>query len=403
MDKETFLRHLFATYDTLEGKTDEDSGKPAYFRFLTLLCFRIFLQQRVDVAVLEVGLGGRLDATNCIRSPVVCGVTPLGFDHMNVLGNTLPEISREKAGIFKKGCPAYTVPQREDAMGVLHEVAKAQDTPLEIVPSLQKYTFEDSRNGAEIEIGLSGDHQKENAALAIRLVAAWEAAGFKDGKLGPEAKSRSDNILNELIIPKKYVLGLEKARWPGRAELFEDTESDNMTFFIDGAHTAESLTACAEWFSSASDLYLKKHGQTSADRVIIFNCMEERDPASLLLPFQRMLLERGAWPGQVVFSPTLSSYTKLSSSNTSIDLSWQYSLQSSWENSARLALITSGANAVNPPRMNRSLVQVSPSLPETLQLLRKKSKSLPQKRLHVLVTGSLYLVGDFLRLLGKTI
>lgn len=71
-------------------------------RFLTLLGLRIFLQQQVDVAILEVGLGGRLDATNVVPSPVVCGISSLGFDHMELLGYTLPEIAREKAGILKK-------------------------------------------------------------------------------------------------------------------------------------------------------------------------------------------------------------------------------------------------------------------------------------------------------------
>lgn len=77
------------------------------------------LDQGVDVAVLEVGLGGRLDATNVVPQPVVCGITSLGFDHMEILGHTLPQIAREKAGIMKAGSPAFTVPQPEDAMQAL--------------------------------------------------------------------------------------------------------------------------------------------------------------------------------------------------------------------------------------------------------------------------------------------
>lgn len=78
-----------------------------------------FLAEGVDVTILEVGLGGRLDATNVVRTPFVCGITALGFDHMGVLGYTLPEIAGEKAGILKPGCPAFTVPQRADAMAVI--------------------------------------------------------------------------------------------------------------------------------------------------------------------------------------------------------------------------------------------------------------------------------------------
>lgn len=88
-----------------------------------------FLAEEVDVAILEVGLGGRLDATNVIRAPFACGITPLGYDHMAVLGHTLPEIAGEKAGILKPGCPAFTVPQPADAMAVI-EVSKASSSML---------------------------------------------------------------------------------------------------------------------------------------------------------------------------------------------------------------------------------------------------------------------------------
>ena len=85
----------------------------------TIAGLQIFLRQKVDTAVLEVGLGGRLDATNVVREPYVCGITSLGYDHMEILGHTLPEIAAEKAGILKKGAPAFTVQQPADAMKVL--------------------------------------------------------------------------------------------------------------------------------------------------------------------------------------------------------------------------------------------------------------------------------------------
>ena len=86
------------------------------------------MREKVDTAVLEVGLGGRLDATNVVQEPYVCGISPLGFDHMEILGHTLPEIAAEKAGIFKKGAPAFTVPQPADAMQVL-QVLAAHEPP----------------------------------------------------------------------------------------------------------------------------------------------------------------------------------------------------------------------------------------------------------------------------------
>jgi len=88
-----------------------------------------FLAEKVDVTVLEVGLGGRLDATNVVRTPFVCGITALGFDHMAVLGHTLPEIAAEKAGILKPGCPAFSVRQRADAMAVIEVRAHIPCSP----------------------------------------------------------------------------------------------------------------------------------------------------------------------------------------------------------------------------------------------------------------------------------
>ena len=92
---------------------------PPYFYFLTLLSLRVFHAERVDVVVLEVGLGGRWDATNVVPAPVVCGITSLGYDHMDILGHTLTLIAGEKAGILKRGVPAVTTEQPEEAAAVL--------------------------------------------------------------------------------------------------------------------------------------------------------------------------------------------------------------------------------------------------------------------------------------------
>ncbi|CAK9160233.1 unnamed protein product, partial [Ilex paraguariensis] len=103
--------------------TGDEIPMPTYFRFLALLAFKIFAAEQVDVAILEVGLGGKFDATNVVQTPVVCGITSLGYDHMEILGNTLGEIAGEKAGIFKLGVPAFTVPQPDEAMRVLEAKA----------------------------------------------------------------------------------------------------------------------------------------------------------------------------------------------------------------------------------------------------------------------------------------
>ena len=395
MDKESFLKCLFDTYDTLAEKNGEDSGKPAYFRFLTLLGFRIFLEQQVDVAVLEVGLGGRLDATNCIREPVVCGVSALGFDHMNVLGHTLPEISREKAGIFKSGIPALTVPQREDAMETLVRVAKEKNVlSLKTVPSLDSYAVCNSKERRSIELGLQGEHQAQNAALAVQLAAIWESRHGQWTGVSEGAAQRSKMVLEDGVLPEEYREGLENVRWPGRGEIFEDSDAENITFFVDGAHTPESVDACAAWFSSASSAR-----SSSTERIVIFNCMEERDPQSLLEPLQERLIEKNALPSEIIFSPTISSYTKLNQQTNAVDVSWQGRLQVTWDKmmKQRKGLVPGQRATVSCQS------SVSPSLHETLRRVRTMSQKLPKnKKLHVLVTGSLYLVGDMLQLLGRS-
>lgn len=140
---------------------------PTYFQFLALLAFKIFSEQQVDVAILEVGLGGTFDATNVVQKPIVCGVTSLGYDHMEILGNTLGQIAGEKAGIFKPGIPAFTVDQPREAMEVLCEKAFQLDVPIQVTASLGV----GSLNGGHL--GLDGEHQYLNAGLAVALCSTW--------------------------------------------------------------------------------------------------------------------------------------------------------------------------------------------------------------------------------------
>lgn len=239
--------------------------------------FKVFLEQSVDVVILEVGLGGRLDATNCVRSPVVCGVSSLGYDHMELLGHTLPEIAREKAGIFKPGVPAFTVPQPDDALAALRDKAVAVGTPLAVVRPWGAY------NGAEaVALGLAGEHQKLNAALAVALAATWEGVAGGAAGGGPAAAERAAEVAAGRL-PAVYAAGLSAASWPGRGQIVHDAVNApaggscdsagggaaeqrpaqpaqpaqqqeqqgprRLSFYLDGAHTAESMATCAHWFA----------------------------------------------------------------------------------------------------------------------------------------------------------
>ena len=176
VDEPRYLRYFWETWDGLRdssrGSDDDDDpaalpAMPGFFHFLTLLALKMFRGEGVDVAVLEVGLGGRLDATNVIPHPVVCGVTTLDFDHMDVLGDTLPLIAAEKAGIFKRGVPAVTVPQRRDALETLQAVASDVGAPLLLADQRSLFARVGAADG--MTIGLDGEFQRTNAALAVSL------------------------------------------------------------------------------------------------------------------------------------------------------------------------------------------------------------------------------------------
>lgn len=472
LDRATFLRNLWWIFDKLEEKASDDSGKPAYFRFLTLLCFKVFLEQKVDVVILEVGLGGRLDATNCVRHPVVCGVSSLGFDHMELLGYTLPEIAREKAGIFKPGVPAFTVPQREDAAEALRERAAAVGTPL-----AQVRAWEDYAGAADVVLGLAGEHQKLNAALAVALAGTWEGTSPAAAALKAKAAAARAAAVQAGHLPPEYVAGLQAANWPGRGHIVHDVvvEADTMSpaavdkqrelagnsivgkqgpgqrlprlsFFLDGAHTAESMATCAHWFADASqppaagtsaagvgaagrpDTQLQQGLVTQ--RILLFNCMQERDPQNLLQPLAQALTERQVSIHHALFVPPDSTYMKLGSSAEPANLTWQHSLRSVWESMTTTAAGSSGTivpcRAAAPPALPLPLLPavlppglpaaaaaaaatqrpavrtaVLPSLSVTLDWLRRCVREIPNLRMQVLVTGSLYLVGDLLKALQQ--
>ena len=189
VSKTVFVKNFWWLKRNIDAKCRDLGGVPAYFRFLTLLGFRIFAEEKVECCILEVGLGGRLDATNLVRAPVVCGITSLGMDHVEVLGDTLAKIAREKAGIFKPRVPAITSPQPEEAMAALKaRAAEIEASALTIAPPLRAYegdappddggggggeTSEKRRLSKNIRLGLAGAHQELNAALAVRLVREW--------------------------------------------------------------------------------------------------------------------------------------------------------------------------------------------------------------------------------------
>lgn len=197
----------------------------SFFEFFTGLAFLAFARHPADALLLETGMGGLHDATNVIPDPVVAIITRISFDHVHVLGKTLPEIARQKAGIIKQGCPAVFSPQAADVMKVLEQEASRQKSPIHRwqVEMQDDYFSYHGDHDYQLPLpALAGAHQVTNAATAI---AAAEAAGM----------ALSQDILSTAM---KNVI------WPAR---LQRADRDEVEIWIDGAHNdsgAESL--CAE-------------------------------------------------------------------------------------------------------------------------------------------------------------
>src|SRR5512142_1733069 len=150
------------------GREDD---RLTYFEFATLVGLLEFAVQGVDAAVVEVGLGGRWDATNAIASPTVTAVARIGLDHVQLLGDTVEQVAREKAGIFKPGVPAVVhADQPGRALDALREEAAARGAPLTVAPAAW-----------DGPVGLAGPHQRGNAALAAAALRALGARGVTVG------------------------------------------------------------------------------------------------------------------------------------------------------------------------------------------------------------------------------
>ncbi|XP_078178957.1 DHFS-FPGS homolog C isoform X3 [Carex rostrata] len=443
LSREKFLHYFWDLWNQLKIKLSEELLMPGLFQFLTLLAFKIFLCEKVDVAIIEVGIGGKWDSTNVIKEPVVCGVTSLGMDHMEILGNTIDKIASQKAGIFKPHVPGFTVPQLPKAMLVLQETASRLMIPLEVASALNSKWLKG------LKLGLDGDHQLINAGLAVALCKCWlERTGHS---------SLASNVAMDKDLPEAFRRGLASATLSGRAQIVKDIDSENssgrgnLVFYLDGAHTPESLNVSARWFCSATfrenspfvngdldSLHGNSHGYEycngngnrswiSLKKILLFNCMEKRDPHLLLPQLIKTCAANDVHFSKAIFVRGLSSHNKVASptsivtSDTSVNLSWQSTLQRTWENyiHGTVANVKNGKcsstinsssngfseeNAVESCDPSSNLYNCSSvmlSLPSAIHWLRECAGRNPMIQYQVLVTGSLHLVGDVLKLLRR--
>ncbi|KAH3763439.1 FolC protein [Pelomyxa schiedti] len=381
----------FARYfhEVKSGLEKNGEPLPPFFRFVTLMAFLAFVREKVDVAVVEVGIGGRTDATNFFDHPTVCGVTSIGYDHMEQLGYSLPEIAWEKSGIFKQGAPAYTTgDQQKCVFDVLAREAKRKKIPFLISPTLETYS---TPRGVPIQLGLDGKFQRTNASLALALSGYWlsqHRAGTCLWK-GPK-KELTPLCLNTL----------KNCQWPGRAQTIQVPGHPNVIFHLDGAHTPESMQMCSEWFSETVSAS-QKHSPVPARVMLIFNCSVSRNPQTLLTP----LIKNNTFT-DVVFT----SFTQQQPQQNSTPSLSHPSLTADSTNPSRRAEMAqmwstlttkSTPPATTAGNSTTTTLNICPTVNKALECVWGAERALPRgQTLHVLVTGSLWLVGAYLKLLG---
>ena len=217
---------VFAQADAMRAE-----GKPVTeFELITAIALLWFSERKCDAVVLEVGLGGRFDATNVIEHPLVSAIASISFDHTEILGDTLGKIAREKCGILKPGCPAVCAPNEPpEALEIIRRTARERACPLMEASLLQVNAVRSGISGTELDYGgealllpFLGAHQLENAALALAAIGVLRGEGWN---IPPEALRR----------------GFASARLPARLEVL----SEEPPVLLDGAHNPGGTAALA--------------------------------------------------------------------------------------------------------------------------------------------------------------
>jgi folylpolyglutamate synthase len=387
LSEEQFARYFFEVWDRLEesaraaGQNPTEPGtKPQYFRYLTLMAFHTYLSEGVDAAVIECGIGGQYDCTNVIPQPKVTVITSLGIDHTAMLGDTIEQIAWHKGGIAKPGAKGFAAPQPPTAEEVLTKRAEEAGTQLEIVANHSELRPESSK----VSLGLAGDFQYINASVAVASAAEFLRRAGVDV---PE------NIMDG-PLPAKFKTGLEESRLGGRCETrFEK----NVSWYIDGGHTLESIRLAGQWFasriladSSSEDIAARK------TRILIFN-QQTRDSTALAralhetlaaalghdTPFTHALFCTNITYKQAGFRPDLVSM------NTNADdlelLRVQKSLAVAW-------------NAIDPLAQTHVFGTIEEAVDFAREIADQEHKVLQKDEPPVMtfVTGSIHLVGGFL-------
>lgn len=375
-----FTRSFWDLYQRLEQERECESDMPTYFKFLMILSFHVFLKANVDVAILEVGIGGELDSTNIVRNPVCVGVTSLSLEHTLLLGDTLEKIAYQKSGIFKEHAAAFTVPQPEVAMCVLQKRAvERRCRGLQVISASQTST---EWNDVFSSAGLN-DVQRQNASLSINLAHEWIKWRREKSPLitnnkyvnGFHDNLQSDKVdLSHTVYLNKVAAALASCKWPGRTQILRTSMAD---FFLDGAHTVESIVNCVSWFKGAS--------RKTSRKFLIFNISGDRNSWQLLKLLKPLDFDRAYFAPNCVGVPGTEDMNSMNYSQGMMD-----EQRKKCEKHCELW----GENSV----LKNNITEVF------LDIKRHASlKTTRNDKIEILVTGSLHMIGAVLTILDPNL
>ena len=306
IEDDTFARLYFQVDDTANRLVADGQlpHPPSFFEVITAIAFLAFAKAKVDIAILEVGLGGRLDATNIV-DPLLSVITDIALDHTEWLGHTLTEIAREKAGILRAGGRMVTLPQHPEANAAVGEIAvalnvtgmNAADYLPERGTSTESYLLRIDGDSVLIASPLAGEHQQRNVALALSTA---QQLASNDGFTAISSQSLAE--------------GVRLTRWPGRLESVRNP-SGSGTILLDVAHNPAGAWTLRSHLSHAFAA-----GRLPGPRTLVFSALRDksvREMAQILFPLfdepgDRILLAP-------VNSPRASSAEELSAVAAELD------------------------------------------------------------------------------------
>lgn len=244
----------------VESRLLEEWGAFNYFEILTAMMFVVFQQEAVDLAIIEVGIGGLLDNTN-VGHPLVSVITTIGLDHQDLLGSTLEEITAQKAGIIKAGQQVVVGPVTRECMDVIREIASEKGATVQAFGeefSLVEDSYQDSSQTISLkQLALKGAFQKENATVAIRAFRSWM-----------EATGRS-------VQPECIEAALRVVSWPGRMEVLQETP----LVIIDGAHNLPAIERLVQNMTA----------RVGKKQTLLFSALTRKDSQQMLAKLQEAL------------------------------------------------------------------------------------------------------------------